>query len=96
MTLLREENFLMLDEEAKALSTPCFNAIQIAHGPRHTGKAVVRQRYNLKCFICPILTTLKLINSNLHAPRFLLQPTIELLKALIERLLIMNGDKFHD
>jgi hypothetical protein len=95
MTLLREESYLILYEEARALLTPCFNAIENAHGPRHTGRAVERQRYNLKCFLCPILTALKFLNSNLNAPKFLLQPTIDLLKSLIEKLLIVNDEKFH-
>ena len=95
MTLLREEKYLILYDEARGLLTPCFNAIENAHGPRHTGRAVERQRYNLKCFVCPILTTLKFINSNQHAPKFLLQPTLDLLKSLIERLLIMNDEKLY-
>jgi hypothetical protein len=90
--LANREEYLTLKEEVQALLTPLFNALEKLHGPRHSSKKIEKQRYNLKSFICPVLTVTKFLISNSHWPQYLLQPSRDLLNSLLARLLTLNDD----
>jgi len=95
LNLAREKQYLTLLGEVRSLMTPLFNNIENKFGPRRSSKIVEKQRFNLKTFICPVLTTIKFLNTIQDWPQFLIQPTEQLLINLIQRLLIMNDESFY-
>ena len=93
--LAQKGEYLKLMEEVRKLMTPLFNALENTHGPRRTSKKIERQRYNLKAFICPILTVCKFLQANIQWPKALLKPSEDLLIELLNRLLLMNDPSFY-
>ena len=93
--LANKAEYLTLKEEVQGLLTPLFNSLENLHGPRRWSKSIEKQRYNLKCFLCPVLTVTKFLNYNSQWREYLLKPSHGLLISLLARLLTLNDNSYH-
>jgi hypothetical protein len=93
--LANRAEYVTLKEEVQGLLTPLFNSLENLHGPRRRSKSIEKQRYNLKCFLCPVLTVTKFLNYNSQWPEYLLKPSHDLLISLLARLLTLNDDAYY-
>ena len=89
------KEYLQLATRFASLMGQGFSAIDSLHGSQHVSQIAMTQRRNWRFFINPIRTTLKFLVFNLEQPEYLTRSTHELLVSLIQRLLIINDDRFH-